>query len=74
MHRWLIDIGPHCLEVETDTVPDFDSQFTARCLNTGETLTIYGWLIDSHEPLADEPGPTPTSEFEPDWNGPGIAR
>jgi hypothetical protein len=51
MHQWLIEIGPHTLEVETDTVPDFDSEFTARCIDTGEILTIYGWLISSCEPL-----------------------
>jgi hypothetical protein len=51
MHQWLIETGPHTLEVETDTVPDWDSTFTARCLDTGETLEIHGWLISSYEPL-----------------------
>lgn len=49
--QWLIETGPHTLEVETDGTPDWDSAFTARCLDTGETLEIYGWLISSHEPL-----------------------
>ena len=53
-HRWLIDMGPHTLEVETDGRPDFDSCFVARCLDTGERLRINGWLIDSVEPLVLE--------------------
>lgn len=52
-HQWLVDFGSQSLEVETDTVPDFDSQFAARCLDTGEPLLINGWLA-SVEPLTDE--------------------
>lgn len=51
LYQWLIETGPHTLEVETETVPDWDGAFTARCLDTGEMLQINGWLITTHEPL-----------------------
>jgi hypothetical protein len=51
MRQWLIDIGPHTLEVQTDGEPDFDGTFCATCLDTGEQLEIYGWLISNVESL-----------------------
>lgn len=47
--EWLIDIGPHTLEVQTEGVPDFDTRFRATCLDTGEILFINGWLISNVE-------------------------
>jgi hypothetical protein len=49
-HCWLVDFGSQSLEVETSGVPDFDSTFTARCMDTGEWLSINGWLA-TVEPL-----------------------
>jgi len=49
--QWLIDGCGQTLEVETDGTPDFDSEFLARCLDTGETLRIKGWLADTIDPL-----------------------
>ena len=46
--QYYIEIGFHCLEVET-VATDLDQKFTAKCLDTGETLTINGWLIDHIE-------------------------
>lgn len=49
--RYLIDGYGQTLEVETDGPPDLDTVFTARCLDTGETLRIKGWLVDNIEEL-----------------------
>jgi len=53
MRCWLIELGPHTLEVETEGVPDFDQQFRGRCMQTGEVLLINGWLISDVEPMED---------------------
>jgi hypothetical protein len=45
---YYIEIGYHCLEIET-AADDLDQRFTAKCLDTGETLKINGWLIDHIE-------------------------
>lgn len=47
----LIDIGMHTLDVMVDPDVDLDSRFRALCNDTGETLFINGWLIDSVEPV-----------------------
>ena len=46
--RYYIEIGCHCLEVET-AADDLGQEFTAKCLDTGDTLKINGWLIDHVE-------------------------
>ena len=47
--RYMIDIGMATLDVEVADDADMDGTFTAKCLDTGETLSINGWLIDDME-------------------------
>lgn len=49
MQELYIDLGPHSLHVEVAADVDFDGRFPAKCLDTGETLQINGWLIESIE-------------------------
>ena len=48
---YLIEIGFHCLELRIADDIDMDDRFEALCLDTGETLMINGWMIDSEELL-----------------------
>jgi len=48
MNQYYIELGYHCLEIETDA-NDLGQKFKATCLNTGETIIINGWLIDHSE-------------------------
>lgn len=51
MRQLIIDIGCSTLEVEVADDVDLDDRFRAKCLYTGETLAINGWLIDNVEEL-----------------------
>ena len=48
MIQYHIEIGYQYLTVET-AADDLSQKFTAKCLDTGDTLTINGWLIDHIE-------------------------
>ena len=50
MTKYYIELGYDSFEIETD-VDDLSQKFTAKCLDTGETLTINGWLIDYIETI-----------------------
>lgn len=48
--RYLIEMGPYSLDVTTDASPnEMDGTFRAVCNDTGETLSINGWLIEDLE-------------------------
>lgn len=47
--RYFIEMGFYSLDVTVSPDADLDGTFTARCNDTGETLRINGWLIDSIE-------------------------
>jgi hypothetical protein len=49
--RALIEIGDCSLDVTYSADVDLDGTFTATCNDTGETLSINGWLIDSIEEI-----------------------
>ena len=50
MNQYYIEIGYHCLEGET-AADDLSQTFIAKCLDTGDTLNINGWLIDYIEAI-----------------------
>lgn len=39
------------LELEVDDAAELDEEFEGRCLDTGETLRVKGWLISTVEEL-----------------------
>mgnify|MGYP000185025668 CR=1 FL=1 len=43
----IIEMGPYTLDVTFDASADLDGAFKAVCNDTGETLSINGWLIES---------------------------
>lgn len=53
MRKFAIEMGGlYSLEIETAASDEeMDGTFTATCLDTGETLRINGWLIDSQEEI-----------------------
>lgn len=48
----LADGGPYTLELRIPVDADLDGTFMAVCLETGETLSINGWLF-TFEDLKD---------------------
>ena len=36
----------HSIRLECDVNADFDSEFHATCLDTGESLIVKGWLFN----------------------------
>jgi hypothetical protein len=50
MRQYFIELGSNSLEIETDA-DDLSQTFIAKCLDTGEILTINGWLIDYIETI-----------------------
>jgi hypothetical protein len=53
MKRYFLSDGMTDLEVEVAENTDFDDQFEAWCIDTGERLLINGWnLVDIEELVA----------------------
>jgi hypothetical protein len=52
MTRYYMSDGMNDLDVLVDDDADLDGEFTATCLDTGETLRVRGWMIADIEELA----------------------
>ena len=50
--RLLVEMGCYSLDLIVAADVDLDSRFKALCNDTGETLWVNGWLIDSEEEIA----------------------
>ena len=44
----IIETGGHELRVRVNKDTDFDDEFKALCLNSNETITVRGWMIDRY--------------------------
>lgn len=47
--RILVEMGCYSLDLTVADDVDLDDRFRATCNDTGETLMVNGWLIESHE-------------------------
>lgn len=47
--RVYVQMGMYDLDLTVEPDTDFDSRFKAHCNDTGETLYVNGWLIESYE-------------------------
>jgi hypothetical protein len=51
MKKYLATCSQYDLFIQADSSDDFDSTFEALCLDTGDMLTINGWLFTFEEIL-----------------------
>lgn len=49
MKRLLVEMGPYSLDLAVADDADTDGTFEATCNDTGEKLTVHGWLIENIE-------------------------
>jgi hypothetical protein len=77
-NRFILTYLGESITVDVPAGTDMESAFRCTCVDTGETLTVKGWLVDEPEQLpvytVDRPHAKGVVETIP-WNaGPGRAR